>query len=308
MAAWSDLTWNQLFDVWGLYLRFAETDGARLRAEVWCLLNQKRPTGNVRWNEERGVREIELIPRTGRKWDRVKRKDVRDKHSAWVSLPEWTDRVIKETKFLEAPFGTDENTGDGLMEIPAKEVKIGGIRYKLPSALITDLTFEQYTNMEAQTDDAAIFLSYAIVPSRWAWTERVGESWRFRLHRTFEYNSKVAEEVEKRFRKAIDKTAKNGNDALFIQVLHKICLQHLQSCMRYYARQFPDLFRDSGKREKREPLIATVGTMNAVMKYNGYTRQQEVFDSNAIFILEILNTMAKEAHEIEKMNAKIKKK
>ena len=51
-----------------------------------------------------------------------------------------------------------------------------------------------------------------------------------------------------------------------------------------------------------------VGTINTIMKYAGYAEQQQVYDSNLPFVLDILNTMTKEAKEIEKMNAKIKKK
>ena len=44
------------------------------------------------------------------------------------------------------------------------------------------------------------------------------------------------------------------------------------------------------------------------MKYAGYAGQQEVYDSNIPFVLDILNTMTKEAKEIEKMNSRIKKR
>ena len=58
----------------------------------------------------------------------------------------------------------------------------------------------------------------------------------------------------------------------------------------------------------RDALQDEVGTINTVMKYAGYSEQQQVYDSNLPFVLDILNTMAKEAKEIEKMNARIKKK
>ena len=44
------------------------------------------------------------------------------------------------------------------------------------------------------------------------------------------------------------------------------------------------------------------------MKYAGYAEQQQVYDSNLPFVLDILNTMTKEAQEIKRMNSKIKNK
>ena len=55
-------------------------------------------------------------------------------------------------------------------------------------------------------------------------------------------------------------------------------------------------------------LTGEVGTINAVMKYQGYASPQEIYDTNLPIILGVLNNMTKEAKEIEKMNAKIKRK
>ena len=65
----------------------------------------------------------------------------------------------------------------------------------------------------------------------------------------------------------------------------------------------------SGKgHRQRNELTSEVGTVNAVMKYNNYHDQQTVYDSNAVFVFEILNTMTKEAEEVKKLNAKMKRK
>ena len=55
-----------------------------------------------------------------------------------------------------------------------------------------------------------------------------------------------------------------------------------------------------------DALQGEVGTVNTIMKYAGYAEQQQVYDSNLPFIFDILNTMTKEAKEIEEMNAKYK--
>ena len=53
-------------------------------------------------------------------------------------------------------------------------------------------------------------------------------------------------------------------------------------------------------------LTGEVGTINAVMKYQGYSSPQEIYDTNLPIILGVLSNMTKEAKEIEKMNSKIK--
>ena len=40
-------------------------------------------------------------------------------------------------------------------------------------------------------------------------------------------------------------------------------------------------------------------SLNTIMKYAGYAEQQQVYDSNLPFVLDILNTMTKEAKELE---------
>ncbi|MBQ0050218.1 MAG: hypothetical protein KBT12_08325 [Bacteroidales bacterium] len=50
-----------------------------------------------------------------------------------------------------------------------------------------------------------------------------------------------------------------------------------------------------------------MSTMNAVMKWQGFTEHQKVYDSNAVFIFSILNSMTKEAKAIEEANQKMRK-
>ena len=79
--------------------------------------------------------------------------------------------------------------------------------------------------------------------------------------------------------------------------------------LTYYAASYPLLFDSGGKNDQmRDALTGEVGTINTIMKYAGYAEQQQVYDSNLPFVLDILNTMTKEAKEIERMNARIKKK
>ncbi len=100
---------------------------------------------------------------------------------------------------------------------------------------------------------------------------------------------------------------RNGN--MEGAVLFYICFQVYQTALEYYSISYPLLFGGNGKHDQlKDALTGEVNTINAVMMEANYTNQQEVYDSNVTFILDILNTMAKKAKEIERMNAKIKKK
>ena len=94
-----------------------------------------------------------------------------------------------------------------------------------------------------------------------------------------------------------------------LSILYHVCLQCYQTALTYYAAVYPLLFSDEGKKDTmRDALQGEVGTINTVMKYAGYAEQQQVYDSNLPFVLDILNTMTKEAKQIEAVNAKIKRK
>ena len=91
--------------------------------------------------------------------------------------------------------------------------------------------------------------------------------------------------------------------------LYHICFQAYQTAMQYYETVFPLLFSGGGKEDPlRDALTGEVGTINGVMKYANYTSQQEVWETPMPYVLDILNTMTKEAKEIEKMNSRIRKK
>ena len=114
-----------------------------------------------------------------------------------------------------------------------------------------------------------------------------------------EYKSEDAEERTDFFLQHIDEHP----------YLIDILIQHMQSSLGVYKTQFPDLFSSDGDKDGHEtiPLVGEVNTINAVMKWQGFTEHQKVYDSNAIFIFSILNSMTKEAKAIEEANAKMKR-
>ena len=274
-----------------------------------------------------------------------------------------TDKLKRKVEMPGALDWVDEMVGKkgqgGLTKLPIDTISIGGKQWRLPSELITNITYEQYTN--AQQLQQAVWgltdnirqqfktLSPAIplygegaqtLPieangvfraasesgcgptegseSPLATEEEMSQSDREGLESLItdlqhyraqllshllipaekgaEYKSEDAEE-------RIDFFAKHIDD---IPYLLDILIQHMQSCLGVYKTQFQDLFSGDGNGADTIPMVSEVNTINAIMKWQGYQEQQKVFDSNAIFIFSILNSMTKEAKAIEEANAKMK--
>jgi len=92
-------------------------------------------------------------------------------------------------------------------------------------------------------------------------------------------------------------------------VLFHICFQVWQTAVaNFYPSVFPLLFGGGKSDPLHTALTGETDTINAVMKYQGYTSPEQVYNTELPIILGTLNTMSKEAKEIEKMNAKIKRK
>lgn len=91
--------------------------------------------------------------------------------------------------------------------------------------------------------------------------------------------------------------------------LFHICFQVWQTAVaNFYPSVFPLLFGGGKSDPLHTALTGETDTINAVMKYQGYTSPEQVYATELPIILGTLNTMSKEAKEIEKMNAKIKRK
>lgn len=203
-------------------------------------------------------------------------------------------------------------------------------RFALPQAACNNLTWQQYRSLQAIapqlfSDDAnegdalsaqAKFLAHCLVPRSFALLDTAGGSIRFRPHWEYRYNAEQAESLSHWFLRELKRESAAKADITVhsrkkagVSLLFHICFQAYQTAMSYYATVYPLLFQDSGKEDPlRDALTGEVSTVNTIMKYAGYAEQQQVYDSNLPFVLDILNTMTREAKEIEKMNSKIKKK
>ena len=144
-------------------------------------------------------------------------------------------------------------------------------------------------------------MAHCVVPRSRSLLDSNGKTIKIRPHYVYEYDADQAEGQVKYWQKRLEK-----EDAI---ILFHICFQVYQTALSYYAKSYPALFDDSGKKDPlRDALTGEVGTINTIMKYAGYAEQQQVYDSNLPFVLDILNTMTKEAQEIKRMNSKIKNK
>jgi len=195
--------------------------------------------------------------------------------------------------------------------LPRDTMKVGRRVFALPQVACNNLTWQQYRSLQAIApqlfseglseqqvlDLQAQFLAHSLVPRSLALLDTTNGSIRFRPHYEFCYNTSQAEGLVGFWRKHAEGT------------LFHICFQCYQTALTYYAATYPLLFSGDEKKDAmRDALSGEVGTINTIMKYAGYAEQQQVYDSNLPFVLDILNTMTKEAKEIERMNYKIKKK
>ena len=236
-------------------------------------------------------------------------KEGRDPVMGYVN-PNWHDAMqLPETEIVVC--------SNDILPLSEFNPRNEGIHFLLPDVACNNLTWHQYRTLQGLTpmlfrenisDDEAImlqaqFLSAILVP------EQVQERGLdpFAATRRFHYNTERAEQSVAFWKRLLQSPSETSVVQPAI-VLYHICFQAYQTGMRYYEAVFPLLFANSGNSDPlRDALTGEVGTINTVMKYAGYADQQQVYDSNLPFVLDILNTMSKEAKEIERINSRTKK-
>jgi len=210
--------------------------------------------------------------------------------------------------------------------------------FALPQVACFNLTWEQYRSLqgiasqlfqEGLTDDETLdlqaqFLAHCLTPSSFALLDTTGSSVRLRPHWEYTYNAARANELTAFWMKRLKiengrlkmKASRSQSSIFNLQssifnlqssILYHVCFQAYHTAIGYYATAYPLLF-GGGKTSDTvtDALKGESRTVNAVMKYAGYSEQQQVYDSNLPFVLDILNTMAEEAKQIEQMNARLK--
>lgn len=344
--SWSTLTWQQLWDCWTAKLRYGGSpDAARAAALLaLCRCSVCCNTVAAPATDPDTVEPLyTLRDADGQLWTVTPRQLA---HLAQQALPwflypygDHGKEAVKDEKGKVIEEAVAPHTGyvnpnwRDAMQLPEQEVVVSGreiipltawtltdkehgcaVHFALPELACTNIVWHQYRALqgltqqmfqEGITDDAALelqaqFLAYCLVPEQQQ-SEILTD--RFARQHRFKYDADRAEQSVAFWQPLL--AAPDAPAA----PLYAICFQVYQTSMHYYEQVFPLLFSGGGKSDPlHDALTGEVDTINSVMKYQGYTDPQQVYDTNLPIILSVLNTMTKEAKEIEKMNAKIKRK
>ena len=328
--SWSELSWQQLCDVWSAKIRYGgNADVARSAALLALCRCSESCHSTAAYRTDTGESLYTLRSEDGTLYEMTPRElsQLAKQALPWFDYPygdpgdpavkDEKGKVIKEARDPHRGYVGPMRDALGLTET---EVMVGGICFALPQVACNNLTWQQYRSLQAVaphlfedgiTDEQALdlqaqFLAHCLVPEAVASGSRYGAAAQHQTGRdhfapkhTFHYNVERAEQTVPFWRLQLAAAP----------TLFHICFQCYQTALTYYAATYPLLFGGDKKNDTmRDALQGEVGTVNTVMKYAGYAEQQQVYDSNLPFVLDILNTMTKEAKEIEKMNARIKKK
>ena len=333
--SWSELSWQQLCDVWSIKQRYGENADAERVSVLLSFLGLKPCNENTVGTDMMTGEKIYMFRTDDGRCYTARPRELAyyaKKALPWVDYPygdpgekEQLDdkgHVIKERR--EAVVGYVSPMRDAMI-LPVEYAKVYGRYFSLPQMACNNLTWQQYRALQSITPqlftegigvDQAVtlqsqFLANILVPRTLAMVDSSGGSIRFRPHYEYRYSAVQADGLSKWFEKKMRKEIrrrKRGLSGISLTTLFHISFQTYQTALTYYSVVYPLLFADSGKVDQlRDALTGEVGTINTIMKYAGYAEQQQVYDSNLPFVFDILNTMTKEAKEIEKMNSKIKK-
>ena len=349
--SWSELTWQQLCDVWNAKQRYGgNADVARCAALLALTLGSRFKVSGFKYDERTGESVYTLIDKDGKQWQVTPRQLSYYARQAmpWFDYPygdpgekEQKDdkgNIIRERR--EPVSGYVGPMRDALA-LPCDYISVSGSRihefkdgpwwrklspfnfqlstktFALPQVAMNNLTWQQYRALQSIApqlfqegiDDSravhlqAQFLANCLASRSLALIDSSGRTLKLRPHWVYEYDADRAEQMTNWWERQLS-TLNSQLSTLF-----HICFQVYQTAIAYYAAAYPLLFSGDGKQDAmRDALQGEVGTINTIMKYAGYAEQQQVYDSNLPFVLDILNTMTKEAKEIEKMNSKIKRK
>lgn len=339
-SCWSDLTWKQLCKMWSVKQQYGGNADLTRTASLLSLLGLSVLRGCEN-DKDTGESIFRLMDECGRVYTVSPRElsFMAKKVIPWFDFP-YGDPGEKERKDEKGQVlapGRDAVRGyvspmRDAMILPEDYVRVGRRYFALPQVACNNLTWQQYRSLqtvspqlftEGMTDEQTIelqarFLAHILVPRTVSILDTWGGSMRLRPHYEYKYSSDQAEHMALWFQKRMLRELRRkvntgqGSEAALenhLSTLFHICVQTYQTALGYYSEAYPLLFAGDGKNDQmRDALQGEVGTVNTIMKYAGYTEQQQVYDSNLPFVLDILNTMTKEAKDIEKMNAKIKHK
>lgn len=335
--SWSDLTWQQLCKVWQTKMRYGgNPDVARAAALLellGCEVCRHHDMPSLCYDDKTGERQYTLRSEDGKLFFATPRElsQLAKKALPWFDWP-YGDTGEKEVRDEKGKVVKEEREGvrgyvspmhDALI-LPEETVDVEQWCFALPQLACSNITWQQYRALQAIasqlladgiTEEQALdlqaqFLAHCLVPAQEG--EQSGD--KFQPKHKFIYNAERAEQSVGFWKERLtacrnnDITSLRQNEKAIVPILFHICFQAYHTAILYYEKVYPLLFTGSDKSDTmRDALTGEVGTINSVMKYQGYSDPQQVYDANLPIILDALNTMTKEAKEIERMNSKIKK-
>lgn len=345
--SWSALTWQQLTDCWTVKLQYSGNRDAARAAALLALLKTDCHTPSATNGQDGGkestgcgtgycIRLGGINPNTGEQQYLYTTSNTAENREGallfftprqlaylakqaltWFDYPygDQGEEPIKDEKGLIVKEGRVPVNGyvnpdwRDAMALPKETIEIDTVTFSLPQLACNNLTWEQYRSLQTLApqlfqDEAtdvqvlqvqAEFMAHCMIPE----VPQNTPDDRFRPRHTFKYNAERATQTVDFWIQHLQR----------MPYLFHVCFQTYQTAVQYYAKVYPLLFSEKGKNDPlRDALTGEVGTINTIMKYAGYAEQQQVYDSNIPFVLDILNNMTKDAREIEKMNARIKRK
>jgi len=333
--SWSTLTWEQICMCWQAKIRYGGNPDVARCAALLCLMDcSVEGRRKNLYNSTTGEMLYNLRDKDGHKWI-VTPRELSQMAKAiipWFDYPygdpgepEERDDKGVIVKRRREPVGGYVGPMRDALQLTVDKLKIGYKTFALPQVACNNLTWQQYRSLQVLSpllfqengeenvlEVQSKFLAHILTPRSMALFATAGGSIRFRPHYEFHYDTEQADGLIPYWRKRLSSGSSGSlysNEYCQRQALFHICFQVYQTALAYYSVTYPLLFTSTGKKDPlRDALTGEVGTINTVMKYAGYADQQQVYDSNLPFVLDILNTMAKEAKEVEKMNRKAKKK
>lgn len=239
---------------------------------------------------------------------------------AW-QIDQW---INSRLKFLDNPL---QRTVSPYTYI---HLRHGLLKLKCPDTYMSDVTFRQYLaaqNTLTSCWDAQKLLETLVNSkkeiSRKALVEQINrvKMCRRRFLATL-FNPSVMKTGEIRDGKfvstvkrqvcAFDMEQIDMNERFFSSVeerMYPVMEQFFQSVQVYYSELFPNLYASSGQSMKKQNMIKIeVAMINNVMKYQGFSDYDRVYDSEALRILGIMEKMCKEAKEIEETRQRMNRK
>ena len=341
--SWSELSWPQLCGCWQAKMRYGgNADVARaagLLAVCGLTVEGREPA-----DSRTGESIYRLKDLDGQAWTATARElsHLARQTMPWFDWP-YGDQGDKEERDEQGKVIRERREGHpgyvhpnqqdwrDAMVLSEETVEVAGVTFALPQGACSNITWHQYRSLQAiapqlwqdgLTDNEARslraqFLAYILVPA--PPTADTGD--RFHTKPSFRYDAERAEASVAFWENQLmgerndltdeGRATAHQPSAISHQpsLLFHICFQVWQTAVaNFYPSVFPLLFGGGKSDPLHTALTGETDTINAVMKYQGYSSPEQVYNTELPIILGTLNTMSKEAKEIEKMNAKIKRK